>query len=306
MLQVLDARQQARPADALSVRRGHAGRRSRRGVNVAISDCGLRVADWIMRIRISELRSPQSEVPDVSRRTTADPGRPPFPAVRLSRARPSVLLAGGAVPGAGRQGGGGPAQDVRSGWRSYLSRSWCTNSGTPLMQRTYGGRPWITLYGFGGLASCNDCDRRPRSQILISLAGPCAGFFLAAFVIADSVRVAATSRDFELSWMPIVMGADSIRRADCRRRLLAVRQYHLGPGESAAGLSARRRADCAGTVYAAESAHGHRAVAATIGRRRRPGRGVCGLEGRFYSGLMFGILAYGNFQSLQFYRNHWR
>ena len=52
--------------------------------------------------------------------------------------------------------------------------------GHALMQRYFGGHPWITLYGFGGLASCNDCDRSPRSQILISLAGPVAGFLLAA------------------------------------------------------------------------------------------------------------------------------
>jgi Zn-dependent protease len=51
------------------------------------------------------------------------------------------------------------------------------------VQRWFGGRPWITLHAIGGLASCDDCDRRPRSQILISLAGPAAGFLLAAAVI---------------------------------------------------------------------------------------------------------------------------
>ncbi|HEX6960599.1 MAG TPA: site-2 protease family protein, partial [Lacipirellula sp.] len=56
--------------------------------------------------------------------------------------------------------------------------------GHALLQRKFGGRPWITLHGIGGLASCDDCDRRPSSQILISLAGPAAGFFLAAIVFA--------------------------------------------------------------------------------------------------------------------------
>ena len=55
--------------------------------------------------------------------------------------------------------------------------------GHAFLQRYYGGHPWITLYSFGGLASCNDCDRSPRSQILISLAGPVAGFLLAGLVI---------------------------------------------------------------------------------------------------------------------------
>lgn len=54
--------------------------------------------------------------------------------------------------------------------------------GHAVMQRHFGGRPWITLYGMGGLASCDDCDRRPSSQILISLAGPVAGFLLALAV----------------------------------------------------------------------------------------------------------------------------
>src|SRR6478736_1555485 len=55
--------------------------------------------------------------------------------------------------------------------------------GHATMQRAYGGNPWITLYGMGGLASCNDCDRSPRSQIIISLAGPIAGFLLATVII---------------------------------------------------------------------------------------------------------------------------
>lgn len=61
--------------------------------------------------------------------------------------------------------------------------------GHAFLQRRFGGRPWITLYGFGGLASCEDCDRSPRSQILISLAGPAAGF-LFALAVMTGVRLA--------------------------------------------------------------------------------------------------------------------
>ncbi len=56
--------------------------------------------------------------------------------------------------------------------------------GHALVQRKFGGRPRITLHALGGLASSDDCDRRPRSQILISLAGPGAGFLLAALTAA--------------------------------------------------------------------------------------------------------------------------
>jgi len=55
--------------------------------------------------------------------------------------------------------------------------------GHAVMQRRFGGHPWITLYGLGGLASCDDCDRSSYSQIIISLAGPIAGFILAAVLI---------------------------------------------------------------------------------------------------------------------------
>ena len=52
--------------------------------------------------------------------------------------------------------------------------------------RKYGGDCWITLYSFGGLASSNWVDRTPRQQILVSAAGPAAGFALAGLVIAGA------------------------------------------------------------------------------------------------------------------------
>ncbi len=55
--------------------------------------------------------------------------------------------------------------------------------GHAFLQRHYGGRPWITLYAFGGLASCDDCDQQTKSQILIALAGPGAGFALALLLL---------------------------------------------------------------------------------------------------------------------------
>lgn len=62
--------------------------------------------------------------------------------------------------------------------------------GHALTMRAFGYYPWITLYGFGGLASY---DQRYGShggtlrQILISLAGPGAGFLLAGLLLLGSV-----------------------------------------------------------------------------------------------------------------------
>jgi Zn-dependent protease len=63
--------------------------------------------------------------------------------------------------------------------------------GHATVMRAYGYAPWITLYGFGGLASYNPAyirqgSRGPGSlgQIVISAAGPGAGFLLAAALCA--------------------------------------------------------------------------------------------------------------------------
>ncbi len=55
--------------------------------------------------------------------------------------------------------------------------------GHALVIRRFGFQPWITLYGMGGLASYNARRLDPRSHILISLAGPAAGFLFAALVL---------------------------------------------------------------------------------------------------------------------------
>jgi stage IV sporulation protein FB len=61
--------------------------------------------------------------------------------------------------------------------------------GHAFVMRAYGFRPWIVLYGMGGL-TCRDTGYAYRSkgndslgQILISFAGPAAGFLLAAVLV---------------------------------------------------------------------------------------------------------------------------
>ena len=48
--------------------------------------------------------------------------------------------------------------------------------GHALVIRALGVQPWITLYGMGGLTSHQGGRFRPQTQILVSLAGPAAGF----------------------------------------------------------------------------------------------------------------------------------
>ena len=54
--------------------------------------------------------------------------------------------------------------------------------GHAFVQRYYGGNPSIVLHGMGGLAICGDCERSSKAQILISLAGPGAGFLFALLI----------------------------------------------------------------------------------------------------------------------------
>lgn len=73
--------------------------------------------------------------------------------------------------------------------------------GHALVMRAYGFHPWITLYGLGGMASYNHGGAHwsrgngPLGQILISAAGPGAGFVLGAstvgLLVAAGVRIAA-------------------------------------------------------------------------------------------------------------------
>jgi len=58
--------------------------------------------------------------------------------------------------------------------------------GHALAIRSYGWRPSILLYEFGGLAMYQPTRHDPRKQIAISLAGPAAGFVLAALTVLFS------------------------------------------------------------------------------------------------------------------------
>jgi Zn-dependent protease len=69
--------------------------------------------------------------------------------------------------------------------------------GHALTARSFGWEPWITLYGFGGLAAYRTTFRSPWRQILISFAGPLAGFLFAALIVAG---IAASGHGVAFGW----------------------------------------------------------------------------------------------------------
>jgi stage IV sporulation protein FB len=87
----------------------------------------------------------------------------------------------------GLQGGARPAGVLL--WMAALFVSILGHElGHALVMRAFGSRPWITLYGLGGLASCHPAEAGWRGhatwrQVAISAAGPGAGFLMAAALI---------------------------------------------------------------------------------------------------------------------------
>jgi Zn-dependent protease len=98
----------------------------------------------------------------------------------------------------------------------------CHELGHAAVMRAYGFHPWITLYGMGGLTSYDQgrtYDSKgagPLGQVLISLAGPVAGFLLAGLLV---VGIIATGYSKYLYVepvfggipMPLVLGAPHVQ-----------------------------------------------------------------------------------------------
>jgi stage IV sporulation protein FB len=186
--------------------------------------------------------------------------------------------------------------------------------GHATMQRRYGGHPRVTLYGLGGLASCDDCDRSPRRQILILLAGPFAGFFLAGMVVAI-LKALGHFNGFVLDWVPIRWTPFDLRYYFENDKLALVDLiiwdllvanilwglinllpvYPLDGGQISRELFTLG-SPRAGIIQSLQLSAGVAVLVALYALSRSS----------IYTCAMFGILAYNNFQTLRMYRNHWR
>jgi stage IV sporulation protein FB len=192
--------------------------------------------------------------------------------------------------------------------------------GHAFLQRHYGGRPRIVLYGMGGLAICDDCDRSSRSQILICLAGPFAGFAFAALILILMAATGNLSIEFGET---VIYGAGNTEDA-AHIRLLGTDIYwqqayeqffqrlvfnllfinilwgllNLLPIYPLDGGQISREVCQIGNPRGGIILSLQISVAAAVGMA------VFGLLfwNSFYTALMFGYLAYMSFQILQSYR----
>jgi stage IV sporulation protein FB len=186
--------------------------------------------------------------------------------------------------------------------------------GHATMQRRYGGHPRVTLYGLGGLAACEDCDRTPWRQIVILLAGPFAGFLLAAIIVVV-LKACGHVDEFRLSWIPIrLQPFDPVYYVQNGRPALVdlvildllyvniawglvnlLPVYPLDGGQLSRELFTLGNPR-AGIIQSLQLSIGVAVLVALYAISRNS----------IYTCAMFGILAYNNFQTLRMYQNHWR
>jgi stage IV sporulation protein FB len=195
--------------------------------------------------------------------------------------------------------------------------------GHAFIQRHFGGRPRIVLYSLGGLAICEDCDRDTRSQILIALAGPFAGFAFALLILlfvtftGEGLAIALGNRlVYESGNTQGAMGTSilgvGIYWQQTANPLLQTTVLNLLWINILWGIVNLL------PVYPLDGGRVSREVC-QIGNPRGGiilslqisiavaiGMAIFGFVvwGSLYTALMFGFLAYSSFQTLQAYRQH--
>ncbi len=180
--------------------------------------------------------------------------------------------------------------------------------GHALVMRAYGIWPWITLYSFGGLASYNPAEASrvgPFGQVLISFAGPGSQFLfvavLAAILMASGHGVTVVTAGM----LPLVLPADTVVSWGLTSLLFNLMYISIAWG--VLNLI---------PVYPLDGGQIAREVFVAISPRRGISMslvlsivagGCMSLlalsQKNFFLGLMFGVLAYGSYTTLQAYNN---
>ena len=181
--------------------------------------------------------------------------------------------------------------------------------GHALVLRAFGVYSWITLYGMGGLASYDPAQARSvradgtLKQILISAAGPGAGFLLASLVFGG-VFLKAAFTDNALAPQVGAAGPDYLAMFIYYVLFICVGWgivnllpvYPLDGGQIAREIMLR--------ILPRTGIHHSLMLSIFTGG----GIALIGLlNGMFYVAIMFGYLAFSSFQMLQNYGNqrHW-
>lgn len=222
--------------------------------------------------------------------------------------------------------GGGPIDPVAAlVWIGVVFLSVLVHElGHAFMQRHYGGHPWITLYGLGGLTSCQDYDRRPGSQIAVLLAGPAAGFLLAVAVLLV-VRTAGHPIGFThlpQQLDPAAMGVASLTLlkmpfftayfetfASHPATLVVANLLWVNILWGAVNLLPIYPLDggqVARELFTLRNARRGIVVSLWLSLVVAGAMAAWGLSQRLiFVAFLFGFLAYGNYRTIQAYQQHW-
>ncbi len=180
--------------------------------------------------------------------------------------------------------------------------------GHAMTMRAYGIWPWITLTGFGGLASYDPADARrvgTVGQMLISFAGPGAQFLLVAILAAILTATGHSVVVDTEGVIPLVLPGEPVVSLPMTMFLFNLMQisilwgvlnlipvYPLDGGQIAREffVTASPRSGISQSLVLS--------IVAAVG--------VCVVafsNGRTFLAIMFGLLGYGSYQALQAYRN---
>ena len=180
--------------------------------------------------------------------------------------------------------------------------------------RFYGRRPWITLYAMGGLTSSQQdgfygsAKSATLREIVISVAGPAAGFVLAA-TLALAVRLSGHAIFFQFGWpIGLILDMEPIGSAllsDFIYYLLFVSIYwgvlNLLPIYPLDGGQIARE-----VFLAWDSREGIRRslMLSVISAAALAAIGLLLWQSLFVA-ILFGYMAYTSYTALQSYRQHW-
>jgi stage IV sporulation protein FB len=182
--------------------------------------------------------------------------------------------------------------------------------GHALAIRAKGVQPWITLYGMGGLTSHDGGRFSPATQILVSLAGPVAGFVLAAIVLV-AVKASGHSIEFIFGWPYIVAwlfdGFANPTLSDLVRDLLFVNIWwgllNLLP---ILPLDGGRITNEVLNICHPQGALRTALVISLVVATMMAVSGLTHRPADLFRIVLFGSLAYGNYQTLAMYRGNLR